>query len=57
LLCENKFDPRSTTQQTDGGLGNELIKKRLNLIYAGKHTLEVFKTNDRYSVHLTIPNG
>lgn len=57
LLCENKFDPRSTTQQTDGGLGNELIKKRLNLIYAGKHTLEVQKTNDRYSVQLTIPNG
>lgn len=56
LFCENKFDPRSTSQ-TEGGLGNELIKKRLNLIYAGRHTLEVQKTNDLYSVHLTIPNG
>lgn len=57
LLCENKFDPRNTDQHKEGGLGNELIKKRLNLIYAGKHILEVQKTNDRYSIHLTIPNG
>lgn len=57
LLCENKFDPKSATQQNTGGLGNELIKKRLNLIYGGKHTLEVQKNNDRYSIHLTIPNG
>lgn len=57
LLCENKFDPKSTTPQNTGGLGNELIKKRLDLIYGGKHTLEVHKTNDRYSIHLTIPNG
>ncbi len=56
LFCENKFDPRSNSQ-TEGGLGNELIKKRLNLIYAGRHTLDVQKTNDLYSVHLTIPNG
>jgi two-component system, LytTR family, sensor kinase len=57
LICENKFDPRSTVQESNSGLGNELIQKRLNLIYAGKHTLEVIKTNDRYSVNLTIPNG
>jgi hypothetical protein len=57
LICENKFDSKLTVQQTDGGLGNELIKKRLNLIYAGKHTLTVHKTNDLYSVHLTIHHG
>ena len=57
LLCENKFDSRATVQKTFSGLGNELIQKRLNLIYAGNHTLEVHKTNDLYSINLTIRNG
>ncbi|MDB5127306.1 sensor histidine kinase [Mucilaginibacter sp.] len=57
LVCENKFDSRKLAlQQTDSGLGDELIKKRLNLIYGGKHCLEVHKTNELYSVNLTIPN-
>jgi two-component system, LytTR family, sensor kinase len=57
LICENKFDLKQTDQKTYSGLGNELIKKRLNLIYEGNHTLEINKTNDLYSVNLTIPNG
>jgi two-component system LytT family sensor kinase len=57
LLCENKFDSKLTAEREDGGLGNELIQKRLNLIYPGKHKLEVNKTNDLYSVNLTICNG
>lgn len=57
LVCENKFDSKSKVQHTNGGLGNELIQKRLNLIYAEKHTLEVHKTNELYSINLTIPNG
>ena len=35
-VCENKFDSKPSVQQPDSGLGNELIQKRLNLIYAGK---------------------
>ena len=57
LVCENKFDPKSSVQQPDSGLGNDLIEKRLNLIYAGKHTLQVHKENELYSVNLTIING
>ncbi|MEP7269473.1 MAG: histidine kinase [Saprospiraceae bacterium] len=57
LVCENKFDSRASVQQTNSGLGNELIQKRLNLIYDGKHTLEVLKTNEKYRINLTIPNG
>lgn len=57
LVCENKFDSKGKVQQFDSGLGNELIQKRLNLIYPEKHTLEVHKTNEQYSVNLTIPNG
>jgi two-component system LytT family sensor kinase len=57
LVCENKFDVKSQVKQWDSGLGNELIQKRLNLIYGGKHSLEVHKDNELYSVHLVIPHG
>jgi two-component system, LytTR family, sensor kinase len=57
LVCENKFDSRSLVQPVNSGLGNELIQKRLNLIYPGKHTLEVHKNDELYSVNLTIING
>jgi two-component system, LytTR family, sensor kinase len=57
LVCENKFDSKPTVRQPDSGLGNELIEKRLQLIYPEKHTLEVNKTNELYTVNLTIING
>lgn len=57
LLCENRLDPNGKVQHEVGGLGNELIRKRLNLLYPGTHQLDVRKTDDRYCVNLTIPNG
>lgn len=53
LICENKFDSKSIKQPT-GGLGNELAKKRLDLIYGEKHTLNVRKDDELYTVDLTI---
>ena len=55
LICENKFDSMSLKQPI-GGLGNGLVKKRLDLIYAGKHTLEVNRYDELYRINLTIPN-
>jgi LytS/YehU family sensor histidine kinase len=57
LVCQNKFDSKPVVRQPDSGLGNELIQKRLQLIYPEKHTLEVNKTNELYTVNLTITNG
>lgn len=57
MVCVNKFDSKLAVQETYSGLGNELIRKRLELIYAGKHYLEVKRTDEMYSVNLTIPNG
>lgn len=57
LVCENRFDPNGKGQQVVGGLGNELIRKRLELLYPGQHQLNVLKTDERYCVNLTIPNG
>jgi hypothetical protein len=57
LECENKFDAKPAEIQPGSGLGNELIQKRLELVYPQDHLLEVHKTNDRYTVNLTINNG
>lgn len=57
LECINKIDPNRKLQQESNGLGNELIKKRLNLIYPDQHILEVSLENNIYSVHLSIKNG
>ena len=54
LKCENKFDRHRKPQGKDHGLGNELIQKRLNLIYPTQHELSALKKDDVYSVHLII---
>jgi two-component system, LytTR family, sensor kinase len=56
LTCGNKYDSRLPAQP-HGGLGNELIKKRLNLIYPGKHELVVDNDNELYCVNLAIQHG
>jgi len=57
MVCENKFDSKPKIQSMNSGLGNKLIQKRLQLIYADNHQLEINKNNELYSVHLTISNG
>lgn len=57
LVCENKFDSKIKKREVAGGLGNELIKKRLDLLYGDKHELDVRKTDDSYIINLTIPHG
>ncbi|MBK6963164.1 MAG: histidine kinase [Bacteroidales bacterium] len=57
FVCENKFDAKRKLKQESNGLGNDLIRKRLNLIYPGKHTLELSNHCNLYRVNLTIQNG
>lgn len=57
LECVNKIDPDRKLQQESNGLGNELIKKRLQLIYPDRHELIMKKEKHLYSVHLTIHHG
>jgi two-component system, LytTR family, sensor kinase len=53
--CENRFDPRAPTlPEASGGLGNGLIRKRLQLLYPGRHTLEVNASRDLYKATLTL---
>ncbi len=57
LVCINKFNANAPLKQESNGLGNELIKKRLNLIYPEKHSLKITNQDDVYSVYLSINNG
>ena len=57
FVCENKFDSNRKVVQESNGLGNDLIQKRLHLIYPDRHQLEIDKKTTLYSVKLTIKNG
>jgi LytS/YehU family sensor histidine kinase len=57
FVCKNKFDPKRKLNQESNGLGNDLIQKRLDLIYPDKYTLELSNHCNLYSVNLTIQNG
>ncbi|MBC5836053.1 hypothetical protein G6N05_13910 [Flavobacterium sp. F372] len=54
--CENKYNENKTFQSEFNGLGNELIKKRIELMYPKKHNLAIIKENDTYKVNLTLAN-
>jgi two-component system LytT family sensor kinase len=53
FVCENSFD-KLAEKEPDGGLGNDLIEKRLKLLYPGRHVLKITTEEDRYRVHLII---
>lgn len=55
LKCCNKYDSKSV-QQKRGRLGNELIQKRLSLLYPNNHTLDIDNNGEQYCVTLTIRN-
>ena len=54
MHCENKYDPNRPPRQESNGLGNNLIAKRLQLIYPNSHHLLIENQNNVYSVRLTI---
>ena len=54
FYCENKYGENALADEEPGGLGNALLKKRLNLLYPGKHELRTENENQVYKVYLTI---
>ncbi len=53
FVCENRISAALSTGEP-GGVGNDLIQKRLSLLYPGHHRLVFAAENGFYKVHLTI---
>jgi sensor histidine kinase YesM len=53
LSVKNTVDP-GYKSKTMGGVGLANVKKQLELIYAGKYTLDIAETPNGYNVELTI---
>ncbi|MBN1821781.1 MAG: histidine kinase [Prolixibacteraceae bacterium] len=54
FICENKFDKLDSEKDIVHGIGLEIVKKRLELIYPKKHKLSVFSGNSTFKVNLEI---
>ena len=52
--CENSYNQNTQMKQVHSGLGIELIKKRLALLYPGKHKLTITNNNELYKVALSL---
>jgi two-component system LytT family sensor kinase len=52
--CQNHYTERAQVKPGQSGLGNELIKKRLELLYPGKHHFTVNNENGIYKVNLSL---
>jgi two-component system, LytTR family, sensor kinase len=53
FTCKNKYLEKDN-DTLHGGLGNELIQKRLALLYPNKHVLQITNINNTYCVALTL---
>ncbi|WP_338791703.1 histidine kinase [Bernardetia sp. MNP-M8] len=54
--CENKYNPKNKIQIEHSGIGNNLIRKRIELLYPQKHNLSIINLNNSYRVTLTLIN-
>lgn len=54
FTCRNYFDNSKTFNQEKSGLGIDLIKQRLYLLYKDKHELDIIRTDNQFEVYLKI---
>lgn len=52
--CSNNYTPNKPKENDSFGLGNDLIEKRVALLYPQNHQLNITKDNNRYTVTLII---
>lgn len=52
--CKNTYQNSADKKQDFGGLGNELIRKRLMLLYPEQHELKISDNDGVYQVKLTL---
>lgn len=54
MTCVNRLEPHRPAPASTGGLGNDLIRKRLELLYPGRHELTARRQPEAYHVSLII---
>jgi len=54
MVCKNYFESNEIEAIKKEGLGNEIIKQRLNLLYPKRHKLIIDKTDHWFKVTLSI---
>lgn len=54
FTVDNDYDRLTTPDGTEGGLGLNIVRRRLELIYPGKHQLIISKDNRKFKVELTL---
>jgi sensor histidine kinase YesM len=54
FVCKNRITQTNEPFTNSNGLGNELLKKRLDLIYKENYTLDIQEENGYFCVALTI---
>lgn len=52
--CENNFNSEARHEDEHSGLGDGLIRRRLQLLYPDSHDLEISTTENIYKVNLSI---
>ncbi|MCL6268030.1 sensor histidine kinase [Flagellimonas myxillae] len=52
--CNNNFEPNTNLDSVANGIGLKNVKKRLNLLYPGRHKLQVKEGDNQFSVVLTM---
>lgn len=55
FTCQNTKSKILSPRPEAGGLGLTNIQRRLDLLYEGKHHLDLYETEESYTVILTIP--
>lgn len=55
FICKNRITPTVELDQSSNGIGNQLLRKRLDLLYKNDYQLNIFTADDYFNVDLTIP--
>lgn len=55
FTCQNTKSKIISARPEAGGLGLANIRRRLDLLYEGRHDLSLYETEESYTVTLTIP--
>jgi len=56
FIVENSYKKQKSTSSIRSGIGLENVKKRLELLYSGRHSLAIDDMDSTFSVSLTLMN-